>query len=101
MMEIRKITHGGLAAFTLMGLLVTAGPSSAQWKLPGNVPLVVFQPTEKRVTSPKELLLTLYDPNFTGRVIVPYHAQWDLSGYIRIPLRSGVSLIGEREPFGR
>jgi hypothetical protein len=52
-----------------------------------------------RVVSPRELLLTLYS-NFTGRVIIPANAQWDLSGFAFIPLRTGVSLIGERGPLG-
>ena len=46
------------------------------------------------------VLSPLYDPNFTGRVIVPSNADWDLSGLARIPLRSGVALIGERGPLG-
>ena len=57
-------------------------------------------PDAIRVLSPKQLLFTLYDPNFTGRVIVPSNADWDLSGLARIPLRSGVALIGERGPLG-
>jgi hypothetical protein len=101
-MGIRKITLGGLAAFALMGLLGMGGPSSAnaQRALPVKVPTVVLQPTEKRVSSAEELVLTLSNPNFTGRVIVPWFVRWDLSGRAGIPLNSGVSLIGERGPLG-
>jgi hypothetical protein len=52
-----------------------------------------------RVVSPRELLLTLYS-DFTGRVIIPANARWDLSGFAFIPLRTGVSLVGERGPLG-
>jgi hypothetical protein len=62
--------------------------------------LPVLELPTVRVKSPAELLLTLFNQDFKGRVIIPADAQWDLSGYISIPLRSGVSLIGERGPLG-
>jgi len=52
------------------------------------------------VNSPRDLLLTLFDEKFTGRVIIPHDVQWDLSGYGSIPLRGGVELIGERGALG-
>lgn len=121
-MYTRKIAHASLAAFTLIGLFVAAGPSRAQglFKInPGlqtpikviENPSIVVQPTlplidvpltvmEKRVSSPRELILTLIDPGFTGRLIIPHDAKWDLTGFQDIPLSSGVSLIGERGPLG-
>lgn len=46
------------------------------------------------------MLVSTLRSNFTGRVIIPSDARWDLSGFASIPLRSGVSLIGERGPLG-
>jgi VCBS repeat protein len=58
------------------------------------------QPATVRVNSPRELLFTLSDEKFTGRVIIPHDVEWDLSGYGYIPLRTGVQLIGERGELG-
>src|SRR4051812_5647162 len=61
---------------------------------------VKLPPDGVRVNSPRDLLLTLFDERFTGRVIIPHDVQWDLSGYGSIPLRAGVELIGERGALG-
>lgn len=48
-----------------------------------------------RVQSPAELEDTLRS-GFVGVVLVPRGASWDMSGRTEIPVRSGLSLIGER-----
>jgi hypothetical protein len=58
------------------------------------------QPPTVRVSSPRDLLLTLYNDQFTGRVIIPRDVQWNLTDFGNIPLRTGVQLIGERGALG-
>jgi len=108
-MNIRKIAHGGLAAFTLIGTLVASGPSAAQGPInvagnlqqivSGSTPYPIFHTVATTVHSPRELI-NLLTSDFRGRVIIPHTAGWDLSGLENIPVRSGVSLIGERGPLG-
>src|SRR3954452_1793884 len=52
-----------------------------------------------RVTTPAELNATLQS-TFTGCVIIPRNASFDMSRFPGMPLRSGVSLIGERGDLG-
>lgn len=62
--------------------------------------IIVSQRIEvTRVHDPALLESTLRS-HFTGRVLVPGDAQWDLSGHMEIPLRSGVQLVGERGWLG-
>src|SRR5262245_27619675 len=63
------------------------------------IPVPVDTPTIQ-ATSATHLVQLLNNPNVTGRIIIPWFAQWDLSGYKWIPLRSGIQLIGERGPLG-
>ncbi len=61
-------------------------------------------PTEQIVSSPAELNKVLRS-DFTGRVIVPKDVEWemkDCDGTLlrRIPLHSGVGLVGERGELG-
>jgi hypothetical protein len=58
------------------------------------------QPPTVRVSSPRDLLLTLYNDQFTGRVIIPRDVQWNLTDFGNIPLHTGVQLIGERGALG-
>jgi hypothetical protein len=58
-----------------------------------------------RVSSPAQLDDLLRRPDFSGRVIIPRDVQWkmvDCAGnpLRRIPLRSGVELVGERGEVG-
>jgi hypothetical protein len=58
----------------------------------------------RRVSSAEELNAVLRDPTFTGRVIVPSDARFNLTGfafYDPIPIRSGVQLVGEPGPLGK
>jgi hypothetical protein len=43
---------------------------------------------------------TLSNPSFTGHIVIPADAEWDMSAYSEIPLHSGVSLTGERGALG-
>jgi hypothetical protein len=58
---------------------------------------VAVEPPTPRVVvrSPAELVDTL-NSSFTGIIVVPQDVSWDLSDHTGLPLRSGVSLVGER-----
>ena len=45
-------------------------------------------------------LVRTLESGFRGQVIFPLGGTWDLSGISAIPLRPGVSLVGERGPLG-
>jgi hypothetical protein len=51
-----------------------------------------------RVHSP-QVLETRLRSHFTGRVVIPFDARWDMGSRAEIPLRTGVSLVGERGPL--
>jgi hypothetical protein len=111
----RAAALGRAAAFSMVALSAAGGshPAQAQKLLGGVItgtiaagPLPAFSvgidpgPKVVRVHSPDLLVNALQNPSFTGRIMIPADVRWDLSGYSEIPLRSGVSLIGERGALG-
>ncbi len=117
MSKQKRIPHAGTLAraATLSLIALTAAgvhtPAHAQKLLNGVVAgnittgtlsaVAVFQPqNELRVHSPDVLASTLRNPSFTGRIVIPSDAAWDMSSYVELPLHSGVTLVGERGPLG-
>jgi hypothetical protein len=109
----RTSTLGRATAFSLIAMTAAGGhtPAHAQKVVkgvlagsisPGVLPVVaVFPPqNEVRVHSPDVLASTLRDPSFTGRIVIPSNAAWDMTSYVELPLHSGVTLVGERGPLG-
>jgi hypothetical protein len=126
----RAITRGRAAAFALMALMAAGGQSpshAAEFRIvpgliqdtefrtvpgltqaPAPAPVLnphlisgeVFQIVGPRwVNSPAELVSVLQS-DYTGGVMIPRDVQWDMTGYTSIPLKSGVSLEGERGHLG-
>jgi hypothetical protein len=114
----RAITRGHAAAFALVALATAGGqkPSEArEFKIvPGLIqvqkPSPVLRPElisgevfqiigPRWVNSPGELKDVLHS-DYTGVVMIPRDVQWDMSGYEALPLKTGVSLVGERGALG-
>jgi VCBS repeat protein len=77
-----------------------ATPAPGRALPPGLLSGVVAQLFEARwVNSPAELVSVLQS-DYTGVVKIPRDVQWDMTGYASLPLKSGVSLVGERGYLG-
>ena len=97
----RLFATGLVGAALAAPLSASAGPLDIVNNLQGGTTAVLWQPTTVRVNSPRELLLTLYNAQFTGLVIIPRDVQWNLTGYRQSSrCARGVQLIGERGALG-
>jgi hypothetical protein len=65
----------------------------------GTLPTPVLEPQIHRVTSAADLQAILTS-DFQGQVVIPAGAELDMSPFSLIPIRSNVSLIGERGLLG-